>query len=63
MSKQISKYKAPERLVKGPAKGRVELSEAELQKVAGGQKGQAASSKTAKRETSDYLVVTLTDAS
>jgi len=52
MSKEIGK-KNPESLVKSSAEGSVELSEKDLQQVAGGQK--------AKGEQQEYLKIKLTD--
>jgi bacteriocin-like protein len=61
MTKEISR-KGQESLVKTSAEGSVELSEQELQQVAGGQKNKVSGQHKA-NDTSDYLVVTLTDAS
>ncbi|GAB2177182.1 bacteriocin [Dongia sp. agr-C8] len=52
MTKKVSK-KDPESLVKTSAEGSIELSEKELQQVAGGQK--------AKGEQQEYLKIKLTD--
>jgi len=53
MTKEISKSNPPESLVKTSKEGSVELSEAELQQVAGGKK--------AAKDQQEYLVVKLND--
>jgi bacteriocin-like protein len=53
----------PENLVPAGPDAVVELSETELAQVSGGGKSKGAKPKVVDGETSDYLVVTLTDAS
>jgi len=53
MTKEISRSNAPESLVKTSKDGSVELSEAELQQVAGGKK--------AGKDQQEFLVIKLND--
>jgi bacteriocin-like protein len=56
MTKEISQKQDQESLVKTSAEGSVELSEKELQQVAGGQKN-----KTSGQKTEQYLQIKLQD--
>jgi bacteriocin-like protein len=58
---KTQKPTTPDTLTKSGKEAAIELSETELQQVSGGQKNEAR--RHIKGETSDYLVVTLTDAS
>jgi bacteriocin-like protein len=58
---KTQKPSTPDTLTKSGKDAAIELSETELQQVSGGQKNKAP--RHIEGETSDYLVVTLTDAS